>query len=119
LFFKGGFLLKKEYSIKKNSEIEKIIQRKNSVGDQFFVIYKAEQTKYPHFRFAQSVSKKFGNAVKRNLVKRRVREIILQNQFKSNHEFFIVIKPAANKLEFLELKNDLEKLFARAKILEG
>lgn len=110
--------MEKAYRVKKNTEIEKIIQKKESVGDGFFVVYKAENRKTGHFRFAVSVSKKFGIAVERNLVKRRVREIVAATDFQDRYDFLIVVKPAANRLEFMDIKTDLHKLFARAKITE-
>jgi len=110
--------MEKAYRVKKNTEIEKIIQRKDSVGDGFFVIYKIENRATGHFRFAISVSKKYGIAVKRNLIKRRVREIVKENRFQDRYDFIIIIKQAANKMEFDAIKTDLQKLFARAKITE-
>ena len=110
--------MEKAYRVKKNTEIEKIIQRRDSVGDGFFVIYKIENWATGHFRFAISVSKKYGIAVKRNLIKRRVREIVTQNHFLDRYDFIIIIKQAANKMEFDAIKTDLQKLFARAKITE-
>jgi ribonuclease P protein component len=110
--------MEKAFRIKKNTEIEKIIHRKDSVGDGFFVIYKTENLKTGHFRFAISVSKKYGIAVERNLVKRRIREIVSAQTFQDRYDFLVVVKPAANRLGFSEIKNALNKLFAKAKITE-
>jgi ribonuclease P protein component len=117
--FKGGFTVNRTFSIKKNEEIEKIIQNKNRVSDPYFVLYKQENLINTHFRFAVSVPKKFGDAVHRNQVKRRVRAVVDQKQFVKTMDFFLVVKAAANTLEYSEIAAGLEKLFARAKILEG
>ena len=111
--------MKKEYRVKRNTEIVKIIQKRDSVGDVFFVIYKSGNLHTGHFRYAISVSKKYGIAVQRNLIKRRVREIVDATKFIESYDFLIVIKPAASKLSFAEISTDLHKLFARAKITEG
>ena len=109
--------MKKEYRIKKSDEIQKLIQKRNTVGNKYFVIYFNKNHEVNNFRYALSVPKKYGNAVKRNLMKRRLREIIKVNSFNSDYDFFIVVKPIANNLEFNQIKEMLEKLFVKAKIL--
>lgn len=111
--------MKKEFRVKESSEIEQILKHKKSVGNSYFAIYKKENHDAIHFRFAVSVSKKFGGAVARNLLKRRVRAIVQANRFVSAIDFFIIVKPIAKNLDFEQMKLELEKLFARAKILEG
>lgn len=111
--------MEKAYRVKKSAEIEIIMNQKDSVGDGYFVIYKKRGSELPHFRFAVSVPKKYGIAVLRNLMKRRIREIVRKNTFQKNLEFFIIVKPKANSLSFHEIEEKLSKLFARAKILEG
>lgn len=110
--------MNKDFRVKKSREIEEILKRKQSVGGPYFTIYKKENHDAIHFRFAVSVSKKFGNAVERNQLKRRVREIVQSCSFRNNVDFFIITKPAAKTLDFATMKQELEKLFARAKILE-
>jgi ribonuclease P protein component len=107
----------KSYHVRKNTDIEKIIKRKDSVGDPYFVVYKLENKDIPHLRFAISVSKKFGNAVERNRVRRRIREIVAHANLKPAFDYFIVVKPAAAPLQFSEISANLSKLFARAKII--
>ncbi|MBN2876750.1 MAG: ribonuclease P protein component [Bacilli bacterium] len=109
--------MKKEYRIKKSNEIQQLIQKKTTVGNGYFVLYYNKNHDCSHFRYALSVPKKFGNAVKRNLMKRRIREIVKDNSFGDQSEFFIVAKIKASTLSFSEIKSNLEKLFAQAKIL--
>ena len=101
--------INKEYSIKKNQEIEKILKEKNSVGNKYFVIYRSLNKETTHFRFALSIGKKYGIAVKRNLMKRRVREIIRNNinLLKNNMDYIFVIKPASNELDFFEIEKNI------------
>jgi len=107
----------KSYHVRKNDDIERIIKRKDTVGDAYFVVYKLENPDVPHLRFAVSVPKKYGNAVARNRIRRRIREIVAHAGLKDAFDYFIVVKPAAAPLTFAELSADLHKLFARAKII--
>jgi ribonuclease P protein component len=111
--------MNKTYHVRKNEEIERIVKNKDTTGDQFFVIYKLSNPACPHLRFAVSVPKKFGIAVARNRMRRRVREIIQKANLKDEYDYLFVVKPAAAPLDFTEIRNDLYKLFAKAKIIEG
>ena len=109
--------MKKSLRIKKNEEIEKIIKQRNTVGDKYFVIYQSN-SELTHFRVGLSVSKKFGNAVQRNLVKNRIRNVLMEFKF-VNKDIFIVIKPTVNTLTFEEIRKDVIKLLHRANLIIG
>lgn len=110
--------MNKTFHVKKSTEIEKIIKAKNSVGDQYFVVYRLKNHDNLHMRFAISVPKKYGNAVERNKIKRRIRDIVSKLAFQKHYDFFIVVKSSASGLDYQSIADDLYKLFARAKILE-
>ncbi|PKK97651.1 MAG: ribonuclease P protein component [Tenericutes bacterium HGW-Tenericutes-3] len=113
--------MKKRYRIKKSSEIDAIFKVKKFKGDGYFAIYQSEDLKADHFRFALSIGKKYGNAVERNLAKRRIRMIVSEhsNQFIKNKLFVIVIKPLAQGLSYQEMKDKLIVLFKKSKVMEN
>lgn len=81
---------------------------RNSVGNKYFVIYKMENVETPHFRFALSIGRKYGIAVLRNKMKRRVREIIKKNiNLIKNMDYVFVIKPASIELSFEEIEKNI------------
>lgn len=110
--------MKKEYRIKKGSEIEYIMKQRQSVGSQYFVIYQSKTKNHDqnHFRFAVSVSKKYGNAVYRNKIKRQIREIIAHCGDIKTVNFFVVVKVNANQLTFQEIEKELKRLMKKLQI---
>ena len=110
--------MKKEYRIKKSNEIQSLMKNKRSVGNGYFVVYHQKNHENKHFRFAISVPKKFGIAVKRNLMKRRIREIIKDLQIKDEMNFFIIAKIKSKDLNFIDIKKEITQLLNKAKILK-
>ncbi len=113
--------MKKAYRIKKSSEIDAIFKNKKSKNNQFYGIYQKNNPNQPHFRFAMSIGKKYGNAVERNLAKRRIRMIILEfsKSFKKNIDFVIVIRPQSKALSYQEMRQNLLELLQKSKITEN
>ena len=108
--------MKKEYRIKKNQEIESVLIEKNSIASKYFVIYKKENHENVHFRYAISVPKKYGNAVNRNLMKRRIRSVVRDIELVNDYDFFIVVKSQASILSFDQIKKELLSLFTNLKL---
>lgn len=93
--------MKKEYRIKKTQDIEKIIKNKKYQASPYFVIYKLNNPETSHYRYAISVSKKLGNAVTRNKIKRQIRASIRELNVVENQQidFFIVAKSKVLNLD--------------------
>jgi ribonuclease P protein component len=112
-----GEKMKKAYRVKKNSEIKSILRTKKSKGNQYFVIYKKINHDMTHFRFAVSVSKKYGNAVERNKAKRYIREIVRQLDIDKPVDFFVVIKNKSKQLSFYQQKVQIKALLKKQGII--
>lgn len=109
--------MKKIYRVKKNEEIEKILNNKNSSANSCFIIYSIKTDETKHFRYAVSVSKKIGNAVVRNRLKRQVRALIRQFEVVDGVDFFIIVRAKALKLDFERLKIEMNYLLQKQKLL--
>lgn len=110
--------MKKEYRIKKSEDILELMKKKNTVGNVYFVIYYQKNHDQEHFKFAISVPKKYGNAVQRNKMKIRVREIIKDESILPNVDFFVVAKVKSQNLNFDEIKLNIKKLLKKANLLK-
>lgn len=100
-----------EIRIKSKIEFEDIIKNGKKKSNSYFVIYNKER-KNDFSRFGISLSKKFGNAVKRNRYKRILREIIRINQkkFKNNYDYIIIMKKTCDGLEYKIIEEKLLSL---------
>lgn len=84
--------MKKEFRVKRNEDFQKIIQARRSVACKEFVLYSLNN-EYEHMRIGFSVSKKLGNAVTRNRIKRQVREMA-RAVFDSNvsYDYVLIVR---------------------------
>ena len=106
--------MKKEFRVKRNEDFSKIIARKKSFANSCFIIYK-DENQMGHGRVGISVSKKLGNAVTRNKVKRQVKDVIDKSNlvFNSNTDYVIIIKKEINEIKYSEIKKNLMDLLKK------
>ena len=88
--------MKKKYRIKKNEEFQAIIKKKKSIANQKYVIYYRNNNE--HLKVGISVSKKLGNAVVRNKIKRQMRMMVQQVFDKTQKKDFIIASTVNNIL---------------------
>lgn len=112
-----GDKMKKINIIKKSEQFQKIIKENKSFKTNYFYIYleKHEEDKY---HFGLSVGKKIGNAVRRNKVKRQLREIISENDYQKNFDCIIIVRREINNSSFQEIRQDLNDFFKKVNILK-
>ena len=107
--------MKKENRIKKNEEFTKIISKKHCISNAVFIMY-YDNRALDHARVGISVSKKIGNAVIRNKIKRQIRMMFIENFDNETYEKDVIVIVRKNYLQksYLENKCYLEKLLKKA-----
>lgn len=111
--------MKKKYRLKKELDIKKVFEQKNSKANRQFVIYHLKKEQL-NFRVCISVSKKLGNAVVRNKIKRKIR-VGLQNlspQIKENYDIIIIARHPVVNMDNINIQNSLEHVFKLSNLLK-
>ncbi len=92
-------------TLKKNYEFHRLYSKGKSAATPFLVIY-ARQTKHPGNRIGFTVSTKLGNAVKRNRVRRRLREIyrLHETQIVPGTELVVVARGRAVTASYRQME---------------
>ena len=96
--------MKKKNIVKENKDFSKIINNGKKCWNDAYSIY-YDENNYGNYRIGISVSKKIGNAVVRNKIKRQIRNIAdkYKNIYQKNRDYIIVRRNYIN-LNFYELE---------------
>lgn len=107
----------RKFSLKDKKIINQIYNEKNGIKNFYFNLFYIPNN-LDHIRIALSVGRKFGNAVSRNLIKRRIRATLhpYLKQLK-NVDLLFVIKPTSNKLNFNDIQLLVTKLLKKSCII--
>ena len=98
----------KFWKLRKTVEFQAVYRENiKKIGNFVIILFKKNQL--PNWRVGIVVSKKIGNAVKRNKVKRRIREIVRLNQkyLPVGFDIVIISRRNAYNANFRYLKRDI------------
>ena len=111
--------MKKRFRVKKEKDFNAIFKEGKSFANRKFVIYRLENDEQ-HFRVGLSVSKKLGNAVTRNQIKRRIRHILIEhkNQLVENVDFVVIARKGVEILDYAEMEKNLLHVLKLSKIYQ-
>ncbi|WHI81433.1 ribonuclease P protein component [Staphylococcus epidermidis] len=109
--------MEKAYRIKRNSDFQAIYKNGKSVANRQFVVYTYKNRDLKHFRLGISVSKKLGNAVTRNRIKRAIRENFkVHKQNIIAKDIIVIARQPAKDMNTLEIQSSLEHVLKIAKV---
>lgn len=108
--------MKKYEVVKKKEEFNEIIKTCSYFKNKYFTIY-IRKREIIFARFGLAISKKVGNAVVRNKLKRQLRAIIDQNKdiFSKDSDYIIMIRKDCVNATFQELDKKLIELIKEIK----
>jgi len=98
--------LTKEMRLVSNEQFKDVLACGRRLNDNLLTVYMAEnKCGYP--RLGVSVSKTHGNAVKRNRLKRLIREVFrqYQEQIPNNYDYLVMIKKTVKQITIEQLRS--------------
>lgn len=102
--------------LKKSKEFSVVYKTGKSVADRYFVLY-YRKNKSGQNRIGYSVSKKVGNAVTRNRIKRLLKEAYRLNYINDRvgYDFVFIARMSSKDVEYKQVVKSMGKLFGRIK----
>ena len=103
-----------------SSEFERVYKQGTAYRGRLFSVH-AFPNELDTLRLGLSVSKKVGNAVVRNTLRRRMREIFTaaSGDAKGNLDLVISARPAAREATFKELRGEFDRALRKIGAVDG
>lgn len=102
--------MKKKNILKNNRDFNRIIQNNKPYKYKDYVIY-IEKVELENYHFGISVSKKLGNAVVRNKLKRQIRAIISKKDYQNNFNCIIILGRGILEKDYQQMEDNLFEAF--------
>ncbi|WP_374701229.1 ribonuclease P protein component [Thalassobacillus sp. C254] len=98
-----------------------MFQKGTSFANRQLVIYVMDKPGQEHFRVGLTVSKKVGNAVTRNRIKRHLRELVreFKDDMLQEKDYVIIARNPVANMDYHEIKKSLIHVMKRGKILRS
>lgn len=106
--------------LKKNVEYKSVYNCRNSVSDYNLVIF-IKKNIYGYNRYGFTSAKKIKKAITRNKLRRRLKEIVRQNEGKLRKSYDIVLMARVNAAEsdYKALQKSFYRLINRKNLFKG
>lgn len=110
--------MKRQYRIRSNERFQEIRRGGHSVADRILVLCLLPNG-LPYSRFGFSISKRIGNAVTRNRIKRRLREImrLRMGEIKTGWDVVLIARRPIRDASYHEMDVACARLLGRAHLL--
>ncbi len=110
--------MKQKYRLRRSNDFQRVRQRGKSYASPIMVLAFL-RNELDHNRFGFVVNKRLGNAVKRNKIKRRMREAtrVRMLQIKPGFDIVFIARKHINQATFTEIEQSLEHLLKTTNLL--
>ena len=110
--------MKGEQYLTKGFQYSQVYDKGNTWTNRHLVL-KVVANRLTVTRYGFAVSRRVGNAVIRNLVKRRLREILKFESLKSGVDLVIIARPLSSHLTYRDLQSSVTMLLYKAGLIAG
>lgn len=110
--------MQKEQRLRKSKDFATVWREGRSWSDRLLVLI-ARPNGLKITRFGFSVGKRLGNAVKRNKVKRRLREAARLTNVQDGWDLVLIARKDASEADYHGLNQSMRGLLKRARILDN
>ncbi|MBS4750245.1 ribonuclease P protein component [Granulicatella sp. zg-ZJ] len=112
--------MKKTYRVKTNKDFKMIFDNRKSKANKQFVVYVLKKEEQEHIRVGLSVSKKLGNAVIRNRIKRKIRRAIFEinDILYKNYDIIIIARNPVVEMSVEDMKSSLKHVFKLCQLIK-
>ena len=106
--------MKVKYRVKTHEDFQEVIKEKKTVSNRIYVLY-YKKNELNHSRVGISASKKLGNAVTRNKIRRQIRMMAQQViNFENSIDYCIIVRKSYLEQTFEDNKKELSILLEKA-----
>ncbi len=112
-------MMKKRFRIKKEQDFKLVFKKGKSYANRQFVVYLGDHPEVTHLRLGISVSKRLGNAVMRNKIKRRIRVFFQQHKddLKAK-EYIVIARNPVSDMDYHQIEKSLLHVLKIAKCIK-
>lgn len=109
-----------KHRLKKRNEFRLVFQKGRPYANRQFVLYVYKRKTDGPFRVGISVSRKVGNAVTRNRIKRVIKEVVRHwaPMIKPQVDIVIIVRRQAAEMDYHQVKQSLRHLFNKVKLFQ-
>ena len=111
--------MKQKYRVRENERFQEVRRHGRSFSNKALVLCVLEN-QLPYSRFGFSVSKRIGNAVVRNLIKRRLREAmrLRMNQIEPGWDIVFIARYSIRFADYHKIDEACARLLRRANLFD-
>ena len=100
-----------DHRLKKQVQFNYIFRKGERKSSKFFTLF-VVKSKFSNYKIGYSISKKVGKANKRNLLKRRLKEIVRLNHLPQNgFNYILMARVGSAELDYKEIEKQVIRLF--------